>query len=360
MTKFYLSLLCITFTYFIQTDDHQEPVFEESIPLFKDCDLFEQLKVEEELEKIEPKVSQEQINLLKSIFTAKKIKEATGRQVPDIGHDAQRKIVYTSTSTKPTHIVLTFSGEESLENSIKSLQKNRLAHNFIIGVDGKIYPVTKEGESLEDALSHRPFAVGVSGKVVDGKYEERDMNALSITISVIGKDNKPATQEQEEALAKVISWLSKKFEIQPYNVVDYGTIALPYGRRNTQENLPWEKLAKKGLVVWPQLPATPNSDIEPIICISATQMVKISCALRKIGFLCPITYDPYDKDFQGVVKTFQKHYKCSEQSGFMTIETHKKLTNIIEQMEQLNPDFENIHPTADELSPKKFRNIVSK
>lgn len=388
MNKFYLSLLFLTFACFINADDQQDsvptesiltsegqilvieeqnftaeeqtPRLEKPIHLFKDRDLFEQLKVQEKLEKVGSKLSAEQINLLKSIITAKNIKEATGRQVPDIGHDNKRIRTYTGTPAEIIYIVLTFSGQETLENSVASLEKNRLAHNFIIDTNGKIYPVTKEGESLEDALLHRPFAVGVSGKVIDGKCEERDMNAVSITISVVGKDNKPTTQEQEETLVKIVSWLSKKFEIKPYNVVDYGTVALPYGRRNTQENLPWEKLAETGLVVWPKVPALDPEEVDPIITLYPSEIAKISCALRKTGLLCPIVTTQDHEDFKQTLKTFQKHYKCREQSGLVTLETYQKLTDIIHQMEKINPELRNIHPTTEEMYSKEFRTKFSK
>jgi N-acetyl-anhydromuramyl-L-alanine amidase AmpD len=346
MNKFYLGLLCITFAYFVHADDNQEPTFEESINLFKERNLFEQLKIQEELEKVEPKLSQKQIDLLKSLFTAKKIHEATGRQVPEVGYDDGRKVTHTDTPTKPTHIVLTFSGQETLQDTKASLERHRVAHNFIIGLDGKIYPVTKEGENLEDALSHRPFAVGFSGKVIEGKYEERDMNSVSITISVVGKDDKPATQEQEEALAKVISWLSQKFEIQPYNVVDYGTVALPYGRRNTQENLPWQNLAKKGLTIWPTTPSMTEEEANKPVATYPLILSEISCAFRKIGFLCPIVRNHEQEDFKDVVKTFQKHYKCSKQDGTLTQETVKKLFNIVHQLDSIYPKFKDIYPSS--------------
>lgn len=354
MSKFYMNLLLTMFVYSIHADEPKselpkdsQPMLEDAIHLFKTRDLFEQLNIQKELEQACIQLTAEQIEMLKNIITATKIKEATGRQVPEIGHDNQRKVIYSGATTKPSHIVLTFSGQETLEDTVESLKKQRFGHNFIIGTDGKIYPVTKEDETIEEGLLHRPFAVGVAGKVIDGNYEERDMNAASITISVVGKDINPATKEQEEALTQLIQWLSKKFEIKPYNVVDYGTIALPYGRRNTQENLPWQSLAEKGLTIWPKTSSMQEEEANNPVDTYPLVLSQISCAFRKIGFLCPVVINHEQEDFKAVVTTFQKHYKCLKQDGTLTRETVNKLFDIIRQLDSIEPKFKDIFPVLN-------------
>ncbi|MBI2344713.1 N-acetylmuramoyl-L-alanine amidase [Candidatus Dependentiae bacterium] len=283
--------------------------------------------------------------ILQSIITAQQIQEKTNRQVHEIGHDAQRKIIYSTTTTKPTHIVLTFSGQETLEKTIKSLEKQGLAYNFIIETDGKIYPITKENESLDEALLHRPFSVGISGKVINGHYEERDMNSVSVTIAIVGKDIHPVTSQQETALTQLIAWLSEKFEITPNCVDDYGVIAYPYGRRNTQENLPWKNLAEKNLTIWPDAKYMKNNPIDHQK-IKNIPVYNIAAGLRKIGYLSPITNNPEQTEFKKALTTFQKHYQCQETNGTITSDTVEKLNDIIRQLELLNPSFKDIYPPS--------------
>ncbi len=327
----------------------EQPEFKDPLHLFSKRDLISRLKLEETAAQEFPDQStlSAVMAFLRKHITGSKIShdDCTGRQVPEIGHDQKRKRIYSGEATKPTHIVLTFSGKRTLQDSVETLQKNRVAHNFIIDLDGSIYPVTAEGESIQDALKHRPFAVGASGKTIDGEYEERDMNAVSITISVVGHETQAATEEQEKALTQLVGWISNKFEIRPYNVVDYGTIALPYGRRNTQENLPWQKLAEQGLTIWPK-------NKNPKNIKSLFQLSIISAALRKIGYVTPITTNKDHPTFKAALITFQKHYKCDNTNGELTLETLDKLSSIIEQMENINPELKNIWPSVTNNASK--------
>jgi|GEM_PF-1343689 len=341
----YLVLLILT-TNVCLGQEPREPQFQYPINLFADRNLAEKIAQQNPETPLDPVIAA----YLAQASTHKQLSEAAGRQLPDVGHDAKRKTIYTGALQIPKFIVLTFSGLKTLEETVASLKKNGLAHNFIIAPTGDIHPVTKANESINDALRHRPYAVGVAGYVVDGHLDERDMNAASITISVVGVDTASCSKQQEQSLIDLVHHLSRKFEITPERVVDYGCIAYPYGRRNTQENLPWELLAQHNLTVWPR--AEDNNIKLPVDAEDKTAWT--SLALHQIGFMCPSTVNPEDQDFKNCLIQFQKHYKCDNQTGIITPQTICKLNSILKQHKQYNPKLKfRIPPTLEQSTSNK-------
>lgn len=325
-----------------QSQTAEQPIFEQSIDLFADRNLAD------EIEKKHPgETPVEVLAWLATPEAHERISEAAGRQMPQIGHDDQRKESYSGTIIKPSFIVLTFSGKETLEETITSLKKARLAHNFFIDRDGKIYPVTKKSETTAQALQHRPFAVGISAHIVDGSREQRDMNAASITISLIGKDAEPTTREQDCALIKLTTWLQSTYGIRADQVVDYGCIGYSYGRRNPQPNLPWELLTSKGLATYPIQEHVQNTNISKL---PENKILWVCMALRKIGFVCPITRNKENTEFKSVLSSFQQHCKCVQQDSTITTETIGALNSMIIQHEASNPKLKEIAPPALEIN----------
>jgi len=333
----YLLLLMLT-TNLCTGEAPREPKFQYPINLFADRNIAEKIAQNNPETPLDPVIAA----YLAQPSTHKQLSHAVGRQMPDIGHDALRKTIYTGNLQKPRFIVLTFSGLPTLEETVASLKKNGLAHNFIIAPTGAIHPVTKANESIDQSLQHRPFAVGVAGCVVDGHLDERDMNAASITISVVGVDTTSCSEQQEQSLIDLIHHLSRKFEITPERVVDYGFIAYPYGRRNAQENLPWELLAQHNLTVWPR--AEDNNIELPEDAQNTTEWT--SLALRQIGFMCPPTINPNNQDFKACLTQFQKHFKCDNQEGKITLQTIYKLNSILKQHKEHNPKLQDIIPST--------------
>lgn len=344
----------------------QQPVFSDPINLFKTRNLMDALNVREQLKTqfSSTEGMSEWIDTwcdyLATIITTPAFFKATGRQVPDIGHDETRLAAYAATTRTPNKIVATFSATETLQEAVASLTKNRVAHNFIIDTDGSIHQIKREGESDEQALMHRPFALGVSGIVEDGYYENHDLNASSISISVIGKDTSPATPQQTQAMIDLVAHLSNQFSIKPTDVLDYGCIALQhnpekplYGRRNTQPLLPWQELAEHNLAVWPRAQDSMNVDVSSINPEDLT--IWTSTALRKIGFLCPPTHNCQHPGLTNALQTFQKHFQCDNQTGAITDQTVRDLNSVLIQYEQWNEKLRDICPPPLPQKNETFR-----
>ena len=280
-------------------------------------------------------------NWLKTTEGKKFVQQASGyTNARQIGHDENRIEVYSGKPVQPHIIALTFSGKATLQATINALKTNRLAHNFFIDRDGKFYPVTNEGESIEEALMHRPFNVGQSALVVDGFSQLRDLNSRTISISLVGLNIEPATKAQTDALLKLLPNLMDKYNIKPDHVVDYGCIAYPYGRRKPQSMLPWQQLAQQNVALWP----TKHIPDISSLCTEEAQTTWASASLNKIGFICPITQDKHHPDFIAALQTFQQHYQCDSQDGTISLNTVASLNSILQQKEIIHPILRTIYP----------------
>lgn len=281
---------------------------------------------------------------LKEQANYKKIEALIGRQLTQTAHDEKRKEVYTGSVVPASHIVLLHSGCPTLNETVFALKNAGLAHHFIIDLNGNIHPVTQENESIEDALKHRFYNVGISGRVVNGCFEQRDMNTASISISLVGTGETATTHEQNESLKKLIIWLQEKYQISSEKIVDYGCIAFPYGRRNISSNLPWQLLATQEIATFPTVDPKKLARYDFYRIEDITRWS--SAALRKIGFLTPITHSPLQQEYQAALLCFQKFAQCKEQTGHIDDETVQKLNQMIIQHESYNPKLKEIEPPA--------------
>lgn len=368
-TRLHLSILPSKFIYFLSvffffsssnTTDSSlksdnlaicEPIFEPSISLFKERNLGFLAQ------ELCPELPKQIITWLYTNEAREILHQISGDpNKREIGHQEHRKEVYSGVLVQPYSIVLTNSGKTTLAETIESLQKNKTAHNFIIDRDGKIYPITKEHESIEEALTHRPFALGISAAILDGFTQCRDMNSYSISISLVGPDTEPHTQEQIQSLIQLVSWLSEKFSINKRNVRVYGAIAYPYstpqnpihGRRSISPYTPLKELAAAGLALWPddQYDAAIYSFLEliPTKYPHFNTTLWASLALQKIGFLCPSTKTSNHPDFKAALRKFQYLYLCDNQEALLTPKTIAMINSILLQSEENDPQLLLIAP----------------
>ena len=193
---------------------------------------------------------------------------------------------------------------------------------------------------------------------MNGFYQQRDMNSHTISISVVGMNDKEATTEQIWALIDLLTLLMQQYNITPDHVVDYGCVAYPYGRRDVQYFLPWQELADNHLAI------QPNDDDIPDVSIFHSDdylIMWVSAALLKIGFICPITYDKNNQDFIVALKTFQYFFLCDRHDGVISFETIKYIHSIMKQKEDICPMLKTLFPSRlqelnliSELNRKSF------
>ena len=293
------------------------------------------------------------------------LQDCIGRQLTQNGHDTERKEIYTGTKREPSYIVLTKSGTPTLKETADALATEGLAHPFIIDTNGEIHPVTQEGEAIEQALLHRFYALGISGRVVDGCYEQRDMNSTSISISIVGKQNEELTSKQIEAVSELIQYLQAQYQIRPDQVLDYGCVACfadgKYGRRNANAFLPWKQLQEQGLATYPDQKIVEDTIIN--FKTEAERTIWTSQALRKIGYICPNTNNLENEHFKAAIATFALHTAIDLKDPEYKKKIIGNLNSMLMQHEQQNPKLKEIQPPAlplrsEEVSIcREFKNI---
>jgi N-acetyl-anhydromuramyl-L-alanine amidase AmpD len=324
-----------------------EPVWAPCIPLLANPNLSK--KFSEKFPSIAP------YKILKNSQFLDQFEEAClgGRQIPRIGFDLIRRETSTGRITdKPSCIVLTFSGKNTLQKTIVNLQEHNYAHNFIINLAGGIHPVCMHGEEMQKPvdikklLSRRLHALGISCVVEDGYRQQVDMNSTSISISVVGTGEQPVTEGQEQSLIHLIAWLQQQYGIRPDQVKDYGLVACDInrivGRRNPNPNLPWEKLQSLQLATYPNF--ADFADITILINDPEEQTKFASGAANKLGMCCPETIDRDHEVFRAVLAAFQKHAKADVQDGTLTDMTLKMLVSMVAQHDYWNPKLRKIVP----------------
>lgn len=324
------------------TTEVKSSLFSSAIHLFNPRNLAKRL---EEIFKGDQAIPQAVLAWLALPEAYQKLEAGIGRQLTQTAHDTQRKELYTGSALKPQSIVLTLSAKSTLEQTVQALQKGGVAHNIIIDTNGDIHPVTNPDESVEQALTHRPYALGIAGHMYDGCNVQRDMNSASITIAIVGKDGNPTTTEQDEALIRLLRYLCEKYEIRPDQILDYGLVAYPYGRRNPQPNLPWEKLTQNGIATYPIAQHVQNTVYN--FPDATGDVLWASQALTKIGFIgVPATRNAEHPGLKAALVAFQRHTICDKQDGEITPETMGKLNSMVVQHEHFNPKLRDIEPPA--------------
>ena len=276
------------------------------------------------------------------------LENGIGRQLTQTAHDTQRKEIYSGELLKPSFIVLTASGKQTLDETVTSLKNAGLAHHFIINRNGDIHPITQENEPVQQALEHRFYTVGLSGRVIDGCYEQRDINSASISISVVMTQDQTTTKEQNQALCALTDYLKNEYQIRADQIIDYGCTACfadgKYGRRNSNPNIPWEKFA-----CYPQL-----NDIERTEFLFKNDIEKTvwaALALRKIGMICPITNDSNNEHLKAALACFNQHAFGYRDPRILNT-TIGALNSLIIQHETCNPKLQPIQPPSLPLRPE--------
>ena len=332
----------------------ERPLFATPVHLFAERNLGE--IVAKQHPEIDPKITE----WLATPEAREILHQASSDPVKrEVGHQASRKEVYSGQQIHPNTIVLLSSGKATLKETVHELQSRQLAHNFIIDINGAIHPITQEGESIEEALTHRPFSVGISGTTLDGFLQCRDMNSRSISICLVGKDNQEHTAKQRESLISLVKWLQSSYNIQPKDVKHYGAITYPYstpenplhGRRAVTPHVPIKELADHNLALWPKQEElfaiqqfTSSASLEDIVHWT-------SGALRKIGFICPDTHRNDHPDFQAALRKFQQLYQHREQDGKLNIQSLIDLNSLLLQHEEQNKYLHTIWPRPKSIEP---------
>ncbi len=339
MKKMFGLLLLCTSSMYSEENSSKQPTFAEPIHLLAPRNLAQRFAAKYS------EIPAAVLAWLQTSNSYSQLESCIGRQLTQAGHDTKRSEIYSAAELQPSYIVLTASAQPTLEETIAALKNNGLAHHFIINTNGNIHPVTQEGETIEQALTHRLYALGISGRVIDGCREQRDMNSASISISIVGKHDQKITDEQTASLEALIKHLQTQYNIRADQVLDYGCVACfadgKYGRRTSHFNMPWKKLQEQGLATYPDQKIV--NDTISNFKTEAERTIWISQALRKIGYICPNTNNSENEHFKAALLAFTVHASNNFYDDKSIIGL---LNSMIIQHEKHNPKLKEIQPPA--------------
>lgn len=152
----------------------------------------------------------------------------------------QNSIHYNERNLPISMIVLHCTIENS-QDMIKVLEERKLSVHYIIGYEGELIQLVEDDK--------RAWHAGVS-------YWRgiEDVNSASIGIEISNKTLGQSSYEEKqiETLIKLLKKLTKKYNINPRNVVAHSDIA-PTRKPDPGFAFPWKRIAREGFCPWYEL-----------------------------------------------------------------------------------------------------------
>ena len=201
---------------------------------------------------------------------------------------------------KPQFVVLHHTAQASAAQTLFTFSLRRPGRessaHYVIGRDGLVY------QMLNDYV--RSYHAGLS------KWSNiTDMNSCSIGIEMDNNGAEAFSNEQINALLKLLEVLKKKYGIPQANFIGHSDIA-PGRKGDPSKFFPWKRLADAGFSFWydPNNLPTPPADFNAVM------------ALKAIG------YDT--RDVTKAVGAFKLHYIQNDVSNTLTDYDKKVLYSI--------------------------------
>lgn len=144
--------------------------------------------------------------------------------------------------TKPSLIILHFTGRKSAEHALKTLTDGErdppVSSHYMIDEEGRVYRlVDEEKRAWHAGVSHWN---GIT-----------DVNSASIGIELSNRDRKPYTEKQLDALTALCHDLQNRYDIPAQNIIGHSDIA-PDRKDDPGYHFPWRELANDNIGVMPK------------------------------------------------------------------------------------------------------------
>ena len=200
------------------------------------------------------------------------------------------------------------------DSSLKTLTENEVSAHYLVS-DDKSEPVN----SLVDE-NKRASHAGVS----DWKGRN-NLNDTSIGIEIVNGGDVSGTfvpykDFQIKEVAVLVKYLADKYEIPATNILGHSDIA-PQRKSDPGPLFPWKELyTKYNIGMWYDNDTKNNYEREYSTKLSMMPVSEIQRELNKFGYGISIT-GTWDKQTKNVIKVFQHHFRPSNYSGEMDVET---------------------------------------
>jgi N-acetylmuramoyl-L-alanine amidase len=199
-------------------------------------------------------------------------------------------------------LVLHYTGMPSADAALARLgdPASRVSAHYVIDEDGAVYRMVPEG-----ARAWHAGAAYWRGST--------DINARSIGIELVNPGHeygyRPFTEAQMAALEILASGILERHGISPRNVVGHADVA-PARKKDPGELFDWARLARAGIGLWPEAPAT---EVEPADPMDAM--------LARYGY--------ETTDAKRAIEAFQRHFRPARVNGRADGETIGRLAGVL-------------------------------
>lgn len=184
----------------------------------------------------------------------------------------------------PTLIVLHYTQEADAQTALHTLRTRNsggpVSAHYLVAKSGTIYQLVADGARAWQA---GPSFWGGAG----------DVNSRSIGIEIDNRGNEPFAQPQIDALLKLLTDLTTRYDIRRTSIIGHADVAATR-RADPGVFFPWSELAARGFGLWYDAGALPDppSGFDPML------------ALRLIGY--SVT-DPL-----AAIVAFHRHFAASD------------------------------------------------
>jgi len=207
-------------------------------------------------------------------------------------------------------LLLHYTGMQSAEAALARMcdPAAKVSTHYCIDEDGSCIRLVDEG--------HRAWHAGVS--TWGG---ETDINSRSIGIELVNPGHefgyRPFPEPQMLSLVELAGEILGRHPIPPARVLGHADVA-PLRKQDPGELFGWARLAKAGIGLWPDAPAS----VTPPPIAEAQDM------LRRYGYEVPAS-GVLDAETKAVVVAFQRHFRPSNVSGALDGETVGRLQALL-------------------------------
>lgn len=221
-------------------------------------------------------------------------------------------------------LVLHYTGMETGQAALDQLCNSaaKVSSHYLLWEDGRVNQLVPE--------ELRAWHAGVSSW-----QGEEDLNSRSIGIEIVNGGHDfpqadgtlpPYPEAQIEALIELCHMIIAGHDIPQTRIVGHSDIA-PLRKQDPGEHFPWERLARAGIGIWPDIggahgPDTEGQGLGP--GEESASVRRMQEHLQRIGYGLSPT-GTYDTLTEAVVRAFQRRWLPENVTGMADIQTLRQI-----------------------------------
>lgn len=173
---------------------------------------------------------------------------------------------------RPDMVVLHYTAMPTAQAALDRLcdPATEVSAHYLIAEDGRIWQMVPEEQRAWHA------GRGQWGAVTD-------VNSASIGIELANRGDHPFAEAQMAALETLLAGIMARWDIPPERVIGHSDMA-PDRKQDPGRRFDWQRLARRGLSVWPQVQRADYIGQEGW---DAARIVEIGQSLRAFGYVMP-------------------------------------------------------------------------